>query len=192
MTALSKTGARMLAKAEVVIERGLSTFLQVGDALANINDGRLYREEYDTFEAYCRGRWAMSARRARQLMDAAQMGTMVPISNERQARALKEADDPAEVYAEAEKRGDTTSAGIGRVVAERKNPRATNGSDQSDGGRTPTDAVGPDDDEQEHGSPASSPAPKVAPPVDPALNPDETAPCPTCGGSGIVSSRAVA
>jgi hypothetical protein len=46
-------------------------FAQVGNALLRIRDAKLYRENHRTFEDYCRGRWKMSARRGRQLIDAA-------------------------------------------------------------------------------------------------------------------------
>jgi hypothetical protein len=42
---------------EIVIESGWQTFVQVGLALAQIRDGRLYKEEYHTFQAYCRLKW---------------------------------------------------------------------------------------------------------------------------------------
>lgn len=129
MTALSKTGARRLADAEAKIEHGLTTFWEVGQALMQIRDERLYRAEFSTFEDYCQQRWDMSRRRANQLVEAAQLGTMVPtLTNERQARALAPLkEDPTEVreiFAEAEKRGDVTGAGIARVVAERKQTEA--------------------------------------------------------------------
>lgn len=126
MTALSKTGARRLAEAEEKIERGLKTFWDVGAALMQIRDERLYRADFATFEDYCQERWQMTRRRANQLVEAAQMGTMVPIENERQARALAPVkEDPVEVreiYDEAKRRGNTTAAGLAEVVAERKPP----------------------------------------------------------------------
>ena len=36
---------------------GWSNFIQVGLALARIRELRLYRIEFQTFEAYCRDRW---------------------------------------------------------------------------------------------------------------------------------------
>ena len=56
---------------EAVIERGLKTFCEVGEALMAIRDGRLYRESHSTFEAYCTSRWGMSRPYAYNLMDAA-------------------------------------------------------------------------------------------------------------------------
>ena len=74
-----------LVELERTIEHGLATFIEVGEALTEIRDSRLYRIEYDTFEDYCREKWKMSDRRARQLMDASSVvetigksGTIVP------------------------------------------------------------------------------------------------------------------
>jgi len=63
-----------LAHYEAIIERGLKTFVEVGNALLAIREGKLYRyrEGYDTFEDYCRDRWGFSAERARLLMRGAE------------------------------------------------------------------------------------------------------------------------
>ncbi len=60
-----------LSECETIIERGLSTFVEVGNALLEIRDSRLYRESHATFEDYCRERWAMDRRRANSLITAA-------------------------------------------------------------------------------------------------------------------------
>lgn len=62
-----------LVELEAVIERGLTTFIEVGQALMEIRDQRLYRAEYATFEDYCSKRWLISRPRAYQLMDAAKV-----------------------------------------------------------------------------------------------------------------------
>ncbi|UYM03442.1 hypothetical protein [Solicola gregarius] len=49
-----------LTRAEETIERGLTTFVEVGAALARVRDQRLYRDEYGTFDEYCRKRWGLS------------------------------------------------------------------------------------------------------------------------------------
>ena len=56
---------------ETIIETGLKTFVDVGNALAEIRDRKLYRDGYKTFEDYCRDRWEFSKQRAYQLMNAA-------------------------------------------------------------------------------------------------------------------------
>jgi N6-adenosine-specific RNA methylase IME4 len=66
---LSITEQTILAENERIIERGLKTFYEVGNALIQIRDSRLYREQYSTFEEYCQGRWQLERRRAYQLMD---------------------------------------------------------------------------------------------------------------------------
>jgi len=49
---------RALAHLEGIIERGLETFIEVGEALLRIREERLYREDgYPSFEAYCQQRW---------------------------------------------------------------------------------------------------------------------------------------
>lgn len=78
-----------LAECEVVIERGQRTFREVGEALTAIRDNRLYLETHSTFEAYCRERWSMGRNYANKLIAATNLGTTVPIANERQARTLR-------------------------------------------------------------------------------------------------------
>ncbi len=89
---------------ELKIEAGLKTFYEVGDALLAIRDGKLYREEYGTFEDYCQQKWQIPRRQAYRLMESAEVvhrienenvshGTQTPLpANERQARALTSFD----------------------------------------------------------------------------------------------------
>ncbi|MEU3096581.1 hypothetical protein ABZ690_17735, partial [Streptomyces sp. NPDC006967] len=57
-----------LTENEAVIERGIKTFYEVGTALADIRDRKLYRADYGTFEEYAEKRWQMSRRRAYQMI----------------------------------------------------------------------------------------------------------------------------
>ena len=87
---------RELRQAEAAIEAGQQTFIEVGTALMGIRDGKLYREQHKTFEAYCKERWGIERNYANKLIAGTQvvnkmvdeMGTVVPISNEAQAREL--------------------------------------------------------------------------------------------------------
>lgn len=93
MTVLSVVEQSELQKCEAVIERGLKTFIDVGTALMEIRDERLYREHHGTFEDYCRERWGLSRPRAYQLIDAAgvvgNLSTIVDKpANEAQVRPL--------------------------------------------------------------------------------------------------------
>ncbi len=66
----------------------------VANALLEIRDSRLYRQQFPTFEAYCRERWNLSRPQAYRLIDAAtvvsnvsNLETLVP-ATESQARPL--------------------------------------------------------------------------------------------------------
>lgn len=83
-----------LTQCETVIENGLRTFVDVGTALLEIRDEKLYRKDHDTFEDYCRGRWNMSRIHAHRMIEAAgvtnnllPIGNILP-ANESQARPL--------------------------------------------------------------------------------------------------------
>jgi len=122
MTALAPVEAATLAEHEASVERGLSTFLDVGRALLAIRDERLYRAEHDTFESYCQDRWAMTDRYARNLMAAASVGTVVPVTNEAQARELAPLLDQPErlrdtwQQAQEQTAGKPTAAAIRSIV----------------------------------------------------------------------------
>ena len=74
-----------------VVQRGIDTFVEVGRALAEIRDRKLYRASHGTFEEYAGERWLLSRTRAYQMIDAAAVSTIVdsdPPANEAQAREL--------------------------------------------------------------------------------------------------------
>jgi N6-adenosine-specific RNA methylase IME4 len=91
---LAKTEQHQLKQCEAVIDSGLRTFQEVGNALLQIRDGRLYRVDYKTFEEYCQTRWGMERNYANKLISASSvaenLGTMVPKTplSERQLRPL--------------------------------------------------------------------------------------------------------
>lgn len=78
----SALASTRLDELESVIERGLGTFVEVGTALREIRDERLYRlrDGYTTFEAYCQERWGFNDRRASQMIAAAEVSTIVGTS----------------------------------------------------------------------------------------------------------------
>ena len=93
--ALTQAETERLAGLEKRIEAGMETFLQVAEDLLKIKAEELYRYKWDSFEAYCRERWNMTPRRARQIVAGAEVvdnlrnhGSSVLPSNERQVRAL--------------------------------------------------------------------------------------------------------
>lgn len=114
-TALSTVEHSRLAELESTIARGLQTFVDVGTALLEIRDGRLYRQEYGTFEGYCQDKWGFSRSRAHRLIDAAEVANnLLPIGNipqnEAQARPLT-ALPPAEQAAAWQRAVETAPAG---------------------------------------------------------------------------------
>jgi hypothetical protein len=85
---LSETEQARLAELEQTVKAGLKSFVEVGTALLEIRDQRLYRGAYGSFEAYCQQELHFSRQRGYQLMQAAAVATVVDIGNERQARDL--------------------------------------------------------------------------------------------------------
>ena len=94
--AMTITEQRELEKLETIIENGRKSFIEVGIALTQIRDSRLYRETHKTFEEYCLKRWQYARRRAYQFIDSVRVienvhhGTQIEIlpTNERQIRPL--------------------------------------------------------------------------------------------------------
>ena len=70
---LSEAEIKELHYHEVTIKGGLGTFFDVGKALAQIRQKRLYRETHGSFEAYCREKWDMSRMHAHRLVAAAEI-----------------------------------------------------------------------------------------------------------------------
>ena len=87
-----------LAELEKTIERGKKTFVEVGVALAEIRDLRLYRREYGGFEEYCRKKWGWEKAYANHVIRAADVVKSLPaetatiVANEASARELAKAD----------------------------------------------------------------------------------------------------
>jgi len=92
---ITKIETDRLADLEVVISRGQKTFIEVGNALEEIRDERLYRLKYSTFEEYCKAKWGFDRTYASRLISAASV-TLLPIGNklqnEGQARELAKVD----------------------------------------------------------------------------------------------------
>jgi hypothetical protein len=57
LTAIEKS---RLAELEGIVQTNLQTFLATGRALAEIRNRRLFRQEFATFEHYCKHRWGFS------------------------------------------------------------------------------------------------------------------------------------
>jgi len=77
-----------------IVDEGIESFIKVGTALANIQQGRLYRSKYPdcTFEQFVNRRWGKSRQWAYQQISARNLaislGDTVTLPSERIARAL--------------------------------------------------------------------------------------------------------
>lgn len=155
MEQLSIFEAGRLAELETVIERGMQTFVDVGRALLEIRDSRLYRRDYGTFEDYTRERWGMERRHAYRLIDAADAvgnvsnWTQIQPTTESQARPLTslEPDQQREAWARAVETapgGRITAAHVQQVVdeiREEKRPVSYHISDDSYEWYTPAEYI---------------------------------------------------
>lgn len=127
---LSRDEAIALSGYETTIERGLNTYIEVGTALGQIREGRLYRALYATFEDYCHGRWGFNRHRASQLIGAIDVVTNVTSeglpapANEGQARALGQVppEQQADVWREVNETPGKVTAEKIRDVADARKP----------------------------------------------------------------------
>jgi hypothetical protein len=78
-----------LAELEKTIARGKKTFVDVGLALAEIRDLRLYRREFSSFKEYCQKKWGWTKQHAYRLIEAAPIGkSHHVVTDEATARVL--------------------------------------------------------------------------------------------------------
>ena len=125
----SELSTMQLPELEAIIERGLASFIEVGNALIEIRDGRMYGSEYETFEEYVDKRFGFTRQRAYQLIDAtktaAEMSKIfdtvsLPVT-ESHVRALKNADsDPKQqerILKKAAKDAPKDANGTPRITA---------------------------------------------------------------------------
>lgn len=82
LSPLDLTEQAQLIACEKIIEKGYNTFIEVGNALFEIRNNKLYREKHSTFEEYCKGKWQIKRQRAYELMEAASIvNTLSEISD---------------------------------------------------------------------------------------------------------------
>lgn len=132
---MSALVTQQLTDCESRIERNLQGFYEVGKALAEIRDERLYHidrgGEFETFEKYCRERWGWEKTYVHYITNSAQAvddvhhGELPKPENERQARELSRLPEPEERRAawkeavETAPQGKVTAAHVREVVNKR-------------------------------------------------------------------------
>ncbi|OKH20264.1 hypothetical protein NIES593_19335 [Hydrococcus rivularis NIES-593] len=132
---LDETEKVRLQELEAIVAQGLQTFYEVGQALIEIRDRKLYGEPHKTFEAYCKEKWSLTKRRAYQFMNASaviqNLCTMVhkfPTS-ERQVRPLTKLPPAQQLEiwqkaVEESPNGTPTAKIVERLVKEQENSTA--------------------------------------------------------------------
>jgi hypothetical protein len=84
--------SKRLIELEKIIEAGKQTFVEVGTALAEIRDSRLYKCNFKTFEGYCVHKWGFKRAHAHRLIEAAgvakELSPVGDIPSERAAREI--------------------------------------------------------------------------------------------------------
>lgn len=124
---------------EGVIERGLETFVDVGLALTEIRNNRLYKETHGTFEDYCRERWGWNRSYAYRQIAAAETASLLsPMGDkpesERVARPLTrlEPEQQREAWEEAVREspdGKPTAAIVEKTVSRKMDVHYSSGRD---------------------------------------------------------------
>ncbi|MCG8635421.1 MAG: hypothetical protein MI863_16430 [Desulfobacterales bacterium] len=125
-----------LEECECIIRRGLCTFLEVGRALAEIHDNRLYKETHKSFQKYCKDVWDLGKTTAEQKMNGYKVVSLLEkkmpaiagtFTNECQTRPLtrlKKNDDRLKACKlvqeklEESPRGKLTGALVNKAVKE--------------------------------------------------------------------------
>lgn len=124
MGELSRDEKRQLAKCETVIEKGKKAFLDVGNALSEIREGRLYRNAFKTFEAYCDEVHGFSKPRAYQFIEAAEVAVCLSTIVDESEVPKKESQLREVAKAPKEKRVDVVQKANERAWSEDREPTA--------------------------------------------------------------------
>ena len=133
---------RALTRLETIVASGLKTFVEVGEALAEIRNLKLYRNEYETFDAYLETKWKVSRSWACRQIQAAETVKLLPTGNkpttERQARPLTNlpAGDRAAAWGDAVK-ASLTGTPTAKAVEAAVNKRTGKPPEPSEADKTP-------------------------------------------------------
>ena len=111
-----------LSELESCIQRGMSSFIEVGNALLRIRERELFRATHATFTEYVEERWGMGGRSARRTISSAQVAqrlailTDVKVENVSQARVLDEVVKKSSPKVAAEILEETVGQGKGKAL----------------------------------------------------------------------------
>jgi hypothetical protein len=108
---LSLQESKRLIELESIIKSGKQTFVDVGIALAEVRDGKLYKADHSTFEDYCQSKWGWTKQHAYRLIECAPIAK----SNTR-VTSIRQAQEAAKVP--EEKREEVVSKAAEAAKAE--------------------------------------------------------------------------
>lgn len=97
LTTLEKS---RLSECESIIEKSMSSFYDMGIALREIRELKLYKEEYSTFDEYCVAKWSIKKDYANKVIGSSDvidnLNTIVSVlpKSEGQTRPLTKLKDP--------------------------------------------------------------------------------------------------
>ena len=118
--AITLAESKRLIELENIVSRGKQTFIEVGTALAEIRDSKLYRCDYRTFEEYIRTKWGWTKQHVYRLIECAPIAKSNPqVTSINQARALAKVEpiQRTEVLERATKSGKKITAKTIKEVA---------------------------------------------------------------------------
>ena len=95
-----------------MIKSGWKTFLEVGAALTQVRDQKLYRDKYGTFENYCLGELGFSRPYAYNLMGSAEVSKQLSSIEDIARKPLNEAQLRELIPVPEEKRVDALRSAI--------------------------------------------------------------------------------
>ena len=133
-----------------MIAKGKQTFVEVGLALAEIRDLRLYKREYSSFSEYCREKWGWNKSYAYYMIDSAEVVKALPekvstlVDTETAARELAKVEPEQRagiVQAVVDEGKPVTAAAIRRRLPppplRRRAPGGTDGTNGTNGAVPP-------------------------------------------------------
>lgn len=141
VTKLTAADRKALVKHEETIRNGLTSFIEVGHALMEIQDSRLYREDFNSFDEYFETQWGLAKQTAYQKIAAAAVVDSiqkvrnhghVPLIETHALELVKAKDDAPKVWAEVLKQSPkladgspcTTAKKIAAIRDEMLKPKA--------------------------------------------------------------------
>ena len=152
---------------EKIIKKGFVPFMEMGFALAEIKEKKLYRDTYATFEEYCKEKWGFSRTysyyviKGSEAIKSLPQHTFTRVNTEKQARAVskvrpeKRNDVVLAASAKAESEGrPMTSKDITDAASEQEPPVDIESTVMESQPATPTDTAP---------APETAPAPADAP-----------------------------